>query len=86
MSLGTALLTPLEMASAYSVYANLGYKKELLPVTKILDSQGLVIEEFKPEDNIGERVIDASTAFITNYILSDTTARPDFWNSYLSLR
>jgi len=86
MSLWTALMTPLELASAYSVYANLWYKKDLIPVTKILDSQGLVIEEFNSEDNIWEQVIDASTAFITNYILSDTSARPEFWNNYLSLR
>lgn len=35
--------------------------------------------------NQGEEVIDPSTAFITNHILSDTTARPEFWNTYLSL-
>jgi len=85
MALGTALMTPLELARAYSVYANLWYKKELVPVTKILDSQGLVIEEFNVENNIWEQVMDASTAFITNYILSDTNTRPSFWNTYLSL-
>lgn len=86
MSLWTALMTPLEIASAYSVYANLWYKKELVPVTKILDSQGLVIEEINLEENTWEQVIDTSTAYITNYILSDTSARPVFWNNYLSLR
>jgi len=86
MALGTALMTPLELATAYSVYANLWLKKEIVPVTKILDSQGLIIEEYNPEDNLWERVMDASTAFITNFILSDTWSRPDFWNTYLSLR
>ncbi|MCD5374989.1 transglycosylase domain-containing protein [Candidatus Gracilibacteria bacterium] len=86
MSLGTALMTPLELAEAYSVYANMGYKKNLVPVIKILDSKGLVIEEFEKESNLGEKTIDPSTAFITNHILSDTSSRPEYWNQYLSLR
>lgn len=86
MSLGTAMMTPLELASAYSVYANMGYKKDIVPVIKILDARGLVVEEFIAEDNTGEQVLDASTAYITNYILSDTGARPSFWNNYLSLK
>lgn len=85
MSLWTGLVTPLEMAQAYSVYANMGIKKELVPITKILDSKGLVIEEFKPEDNRWEEVLDPSTAFIMNYMMSDTASRPTFWNNYLSL-
>ena len=85
MALGTAMMTPLELARAYSTYANLWYRKDIIPVIKILDSNGLVIEEFKPEENQWEEAIDASTAFITNHILSDTEARPAFWNNYLSL-
>lgn len=79
------MMTPLELAEAYSVYANLGYKKEITPIVKILDARGLVIEEFREEDNIGELVIDPSTAFITNHMLKDTTARPDSWNKFLAL-
>lgn len=39
MALGTAMMTPLEEAQAYSVYANLGKKRELVPVLKIVDAQ-----------------------------------------------
>lgn len=49
MALGTVMISPLEMAQAYSVFANLGYKKDLVPVIKVLDAKGLVVEEFKPE-------------------------------------
>ena len=83
--LGTGMMTPLEIAEAYSVYANLGYKKEVTPIVKILDARGLVIEEFREEDNIGELAIDPSTAYITNYILKDTESRPSTWNKYLAL-
>ena len=85
MWLGTAMMTPLELAGAYSVYANLGEKKEIVPVTKILDSRGLVIEEFTEESSTWEIVIDPSTAYIMNHMLSDTSARPQTWNKYLSL-
>jgi penicillin-binding protein 1A len=68
------MMTPLEMAQAYSVFANLGMKKELVPVIKILDSKGLVIEE--AGENKGIQAIDSATAYILDYILSDTSARP----------
>jgi len=85
MALGTAMMTPLELARAYSVYANMWYRKEIVPIIKIFDSKWLVIEEFEEDSNLWEEVIDPSTAFITNFMLSDTSSRPSFWNTYLSL-
>lgn len=85
MSLGTAMMTPLELARAYSVYANMWYLKEVSPILKIYDSKGLVIEEYTADSNKWEEVIDPSTAFITNHMLSDTTSRPEYWNKFLSL-
>ena len=81
--LGTVEVTPLEMASAYTVFANLWVKKEVTPILKILDSKGVVIEEKKATK--WEQVIDSSTAYIVNSILSDTSSRPAWWNWYLSL-
>lgn len=71
------------MAKAYTVFANLGYKKEISPILKIVDSKGLVVEERK--EQIGEKVLDAATAYIVNTILSDTSGRPDTWNKYLTI-
>jgi len=85
MALWTVMMSPLESAQAYSVFANMWYKKDLVPVIKILDSKWLVIEEFKKQDNQWEQVIDSATAYILNYILSDASTRPSFWNTYLSL-
>ena len=85
MSLWTWLMTPLELAQAYSVFANMGVKKELMPITKILDWRWLVIEEFNVEENTGEQVLDASTAFIMNHMMSDTSSRPERWNRFLAL-
>ena len=85
MWLWTAMMTPLEIAWAYSVYANLGYKKEVTPIVKILDSRGLVIEEYIAEEDKGKLVIDPATAYILNDILSDTTTRPESWNKFLAM-
>jgi penicillin-binding protein 1A len=84
MALWTPEVTPLDMAKSYSVFANLGYKKEITPILKIVDSKWLVIEETK--EQIWEKVLSEATAYITNAILSDTTWRPDGWNKYLTLR
>lgn len=81
--LWTVEVTPLEMAKAYTVFANLWKKKEITPILKILDSKWVVIEEKK--DQKDEEVIDSSTAYIINSILSDTSSRPAWWNAFVSL-
>lgn len=83
MALWTPEITPVDMAKAYTVFANLGYKKDISPILKIVDSKGLVVEERK--EQIGEKVLDAATAYIVNTILSDTSGRPDTWNKYLTI-
>ncbi|NDK07677.1 hypothetical protein EOM39_00350 [Candidatus Gracilibacteria bacterium] len=86
IGLGTVEVTPLEMAKAYSVMANLGEKKEITPILKILDSKGVVIEEkSKNKDKKGEQVLSSATAYILNNILSDTSSRPAGWNGFISL-
>ncbi|MCH8518263.1 transglycosylase domain-containing protein [Candidatus Gracilibacteria bacterium] len=84
LALGTGLMTPLELAQAYSVFGSLGKSHTPVPILKIVDSQGLVIEEFDPNSS-GTQVIDDSTAYIMNRILSDSSTRPTFWNNFLTL-
>lgn len=84
LALWTGEMTPLEMAQAYSVFANMWKKIEANPILKILDSKGLVIEEKKQTP--GKQVLDEKTAYIMNHILSNTASRPDeFWNRHLAL-
>ncbi|MDD3646778.1 MAG: transglycosylase domain-containing protein [Candidatus Gracilibacteria bacterium] len=86
MALGTGLMTPLELAKSYSVFANMGDKKEITPILKIIDSNGNVIEDYEEnKTNKKNQVITEEQAYIINSILSDTTARPSGWNSFLSL-
>lgn len=77
-------MTPLELAWAYSVFANLWNKVEINPIQKILDSRWLVIEEKK--QSAWNKVLDEKTAYIINTILSNTNYRPSaFWNNALTL-
>ncbi len=87
MSLWTWLMTPLELAWAYSTFANMWIKREINPIIKILDRKWNVIEDMDKKIS-GEKlepVISPSLSYIINDILSDTNSRPEFWNSYLSL-
>jgi len=85
LALWTWEMTPLELAIAYSTFANMWVKKEISPILKIVDVKGNIIEE-KVEKKEEEKVISESQAYITNNILSDKTTRPEFWNNYLSLK
>jgi penicillin-binding protein 1A len=48
LALGTASVTPLDMASAYSVFANSGFKVTPFIIDKIQNSQGQIIYQAKP--------------------------------------
>lgn len=83
LALWTWEMTPLELAWAYSVFANLWEKVEINPILKIVDSKWNIIEEKTTIKK--EEVISPWQSYIINKMLSDTTTRPAFWNTYLSL-
>lgn len=68
IALGTPELEPLEMASAFGVFANEGVLVEPLAIVRIEDKDGNVIEE-----NTTERreVLNKETAFLVTNILED---------------
>jgi penicillin-binding protein 1A len=70
--LGGGEVKPLEMAYAYSVFANEGIKVPLSPILKIEDSKGNVIFEKK---NNQIRVLDSKVCKLITDILSDNEAR-----------
>ena len=85
LALWTGEMTPLELATAYSVFANLWVKKDVTPILKIVDSKGNIIEENKLKVK-DVQAISKEQAYITNTILSDTSSRPSSWNNYVSLK
>lgn len=58
----------LDMASAYSTLANNGRYCEPVAVTKVTDSAGKVIDEFKPDP---KQVISDATSYLVSDVLQD---------------
>ena len=72
MALGAGSVTPMQMATAYSVFANGGYRVNPYLVSKITDQRGKVLLETKPPIlNESARSIDARNAFIMNSLLQE---------------
>ena len=74
MALGAGSVTPLQMASAYSVFANGGYRVTPELITRVTDAKGRVLYEDKPEPlHERQRTLDERNAFIMNSLLQEIT-------------
>ncbi|GGC80696.1 penicillin-binding protein 1A [Undibacterium terreum] len=73
LALGAGAVTPLQMAGAYAVFANGGYKINPYLISKITDSTGKVLTAAAPEKagDEGNRVIDERNAFLMDSMLKD---------------
>jgi penicillin-binding protein 1A len=75
LALGTGSVTPLQMAQAYAVIANGGYRVAPVLVERITDAQGKVIFEAPPAAAPTEdaRAIPARNAFVMGQLLNEVT-------------
>jgi penicillin-binding protein 1A len=75
LTLGTGQVTPLQMAVAYSAFANGGYQVTPYLIQKVVDGRGTVLFEAKPSVLGPEsvRVLDARNAFIMDSMLHEVT-------------
>ncbi len=73
LTLGGGEVTPLELTSAYSVFANGGRRMPPYAISKITDYTGKTVFEYKAP--AGEQVVRPEHAFLITSILSDTVAR-----------
>ncbi|MBI1892274.1 MAG: penicillin-binding protein 1A [Burkholderiales bacterium] len=73
LALGAGAVTPLQMAGAYAVFANGGYKINPYIITKVTDNSGKVLVETTPEKagNDANRVIDERNAFLMDSMMRD---------------
>lgn len=73
MTLGSGSVTPLQMAGAYAIFANGGYKVAPHLIQKVTDARGNVLRETPPppvrQDE--QRVIDSRNAFIMDSMLRE---------------
>ncbi len=76
MGLGAGSVTPMQMAGAYAVFANGGYRVAPYLIAKVTDARGNVLSEASPviagED--AERAIDPRNAFLMTTLLRDVIA------------
>ena len=73
LALGAGAVTPMQMAGAYAVFANGGYKVNPYLISKITDNNGKALFQVTP-DRAGDesfRVIDARNAFMIDSMLKD---------------
>ncbi len=72
MALGAGSVTPMQMVTAYSVFANGGYRVNPYLVSKITDQRGRVLLDTKPPVlTEADRTIAARNAFIMNSLLQE---------------
>ncbi len=74
MALGAGSVTPMQMATAYSVFANGGYRVNPWIVAKVTEQRGRTLMETRPlplDESV--RAIDARNAFIMNSLLQEVT-------------
>jgi penicillin-binding protein 1A len=75
LALGTGSVTPLQMAQAYAVIANGGYRSTPVVIERITDAQGKVLFEAPPATapDESQRVIPSRNAFLTATLLNEVT-------------
>lgn len=74
MALGAGSVTPLQMATGYSVFANGGYRVNPVLITRITDSKGRVLQQTLPAViDESMRTIDARNAFVMNQLMGEVT-------------
>jgi penicillin-binding protein 1A len=86
MALGAGSVTPWQQLTAYSVFANGGYRIQPFIVRQIQDSNGKVLAEFKPTIAGEERVIEARNAYIMDSMLHDVVRRGTGIRAYNTLK
>ncbi|MFP4040382.1 MAG: penicillin-binding protein 1A [Desulfosudaceae bacterium] len=72
ISLGSSVMSPLELVTAYSVFANLGDKIPPVFIKSVQDRDGNVLERHEAEP---EQVIDPDTAYIMTHLLKGVVER-----------
>ncbi|WP_425257603.1 penicillin-binding protein 1A [Rubrivivax sp. RP6-9] len=74
MALGAGSVTPLQMASAYGVFANGGYRVGPALIARLTDNKGKVLLETRPpvlDESL--RTLDARNAFVMGTLLQEIT-------------
>lgn len=72
MALGTAEATPLQVATAYTIFANLGDRVAPMPITRITSGDGRTVSASVPER---KNVVRPDVAYVMDDIMKDVINR-----------
>lgn len=88
LTLGGGEVRMIDMATAFGVFANQGYRIDLHPILKVTDRDGKILEEYTPPKSpmFGKKVLPSGVAFIISHILQDNGARTPAFGSNSDLR
>lgn len=77
MALGAGLVTPLQMAGAYSVFANGGYRINPYLISEVTDLDGVVLARAQPivAERDAPRAIDARNDYVMTSLLQSVAQR-----------
>lgn len=94
LGLGSSAISPLELATAYTVFANGGVRIQPSYIVKVVDRDGRVIESIDPSDfpdGVGEnqrlidlsreRVISPNTAYLVSNLLESVVQEGTGWRA-----
>ena len=74
MALGAGSVTPMQMADAFAVFANGGYRVNPMLITRVTDSRDRILAQNKPAVlDESMRAIDARNAFLMSSLLQEVT-------------
>ncbi len=65
-ALGSSVVTPLELTSAYATFASQGIRTEPILITSIIDGNGQVLESYQPEPH---ETLDRTTTYLVTSLL-----------------
>src|SRR5260221_352620 len=87
LTLGGKEVTMLDMATAYGVFANSGYRVTLHPILEVDDQKGRILEKYIPPPSpiFATKVLPDGIAFIISDILADNGARLADFGAYSEL-
>ena len=88
ITLGGGEVLPYDMAVAFGEFANQGIKVPLISILKVEDWRGKVLEEVRPDEIEGDRVLSPEVSFLVSHILLDNNARSAAFgeSSFLNVR
>jgi len=73
VALGGGEVHLIDTVTAFSAFANDGYKVEASPILQVRDKSGNLL--FEKHQTFGQKVMETAEAFLINHILSDDSAR-----------